>query len=129
MTEKYDYRPDDFKIDFNPGSDSSEEEELNSPPKNFWIDKETEEIFDYLNEVVAFFRLTKLVSLRASGGWLREKLSQSLCSEQIDKAIEDLSKDKEFKPPTICHYALMKRDIDIFVLSKVPHKEFDIDAE
>lgn len=49
---------DDFKIDFNPGSESLEEKELNSTPKNLKLDAETKELFNYLNEVIAFFKLT-----------------------------------------------------------------------
>jgi len=66
------------------------------------------------------------MSLKASGGWLREMLSISMCSEYLEDSF------KNYPPETTydgnCNVQIIQRDLDILVVSKVSQKEFDINA-
>lgn len=73
--------PEDSHIEYKPMKSSSEEEELNEPPEDFKFDPETQKILNYLNEVISFFKLNKLIFLKVSGGCLRKELTKAFNTE------------------------------------------------
>lgn len=60
------------------------------------------------------------MSLKVTGGWLRENLSYSLCNEYIENSFKNFPPEANYDGN--CKIPVLERDLDVLVMSKVSQK-------